>query len=576
MEVQYRRKLDQTCLVFGGECPPDPYAVRVLEENRIPGILEMRMISVDQKDEFHFVVTGCQPLARLWEKKQIDISEIYLVLNAIYRIAKTLEDYLIDASHIMLKPEYIFVRRDISDIYVCCHPGYDGDFYAQIRELAQYFLNKIDHSDREGTRRAYEIYRITGEDFFSFEELLDMAKPDVEDAEHVEGSNAASPITETHDDGWDDAPVYKGGGISVESTNAVPVEEEDIGYKYAILGLKPSEMAATLIACACVGFGVYFFVRRGSLQKGCMMLAASLAIFIMIKVTRSMAKKERSDEEEYGNSADVEQQEESIYRVPQVQGSRLNEKSISEGRMDKVLSEADRSKGRQDESIYIPESTKESMSGSATTSYKPYAEQFCMSDSRPYDEEQYSVNGAIFAAEPRAVYGTEDALPRKPEYGAVFAAEPRAVYGTKDASVMRSEYGSDAAFASRQGAERAPEDALDSVATTREEKEGVTDSGIPGSHFLIRRDSVVQEGIRLWHMPFVIGSTKGNSDWLLGSQDADPVHVRLEEISGEYYLADIDSAKSICINGMPIQAGRRCQIKEGDEILIAGLRYVFQ
>ena len=77
-------------------------------------------------------------------------------------------------------------------------------------------------------------------------------------------------------------------------------------------------------------------------------------------------------------------------------------------------------------------------------------------------------------------------------------------------------------------------------------------------------------------MPFVIGSTKGNSDWLLGSQDADPVHVRLEEISGEYYLADIDSAKGICINGMPIQPGRRCQIKEGDEILIAGLRYVFQ
>ena len=84
MEVQYRRKLDQTCLVFSGECPPDPYAVRVLEENRIPGILEMRMISVDQKDEFHCVVTGCQPLARLWEKKQIEdicdakLAEYYL------------------------------------------------------------------------------------------------------------------------------------------------------------------------------------------------------------------------------------------------------------------------------------------------------------------------------------------------------------------------------------------------------------------------------------------------------------------------------------------------------------------
>ncbi|MBP5291105.1 MAG: hypothetical protein J6Y90_00600, partial [Lachnospiraceae bacterium] len=91
MEEQYRRNPDQTCLVFGKDSSPDPYTLRVLEENRIPGVLELKMISVNQKDEFHFVVTGYQPLARLWEKQQISITDIYLVLNGIYRIAKTLE-----------------------------------------------------------------------------------------------------------------------------------------------------------------------------------------------------------------------------------------------------------------------------------------------------------------------------------------------------------------------------------------------------------------------------------------------------------------------------------------------------
>ena len=680
MEIQYRRKPDQTCLVFDKECSPDPYAVRVLEENRIPGILEMKMISVDQKDEFHFVVTGYQPLTRLWDKQQISISDVYLVLNGIYRIAKTLEDYLIDASHIVLKPEFIFVKKDVSDIHVCCHPGYNGDFYAQIRELAQYFITKMDHSDREGARRAYEIYRITGEDFFNFEELLDMAKPDMEEPARTEEPKAEETTQESNEDGWDDFSVSNDRDASHVNVDSQPPAEDDMDYRYAILGLRRPEMAATLIACACVGFGVYFFVRRGSLQKGFMMLGASFAIFAMITLERILTKKGKSAAEDYAYPADGEHNEASARRAERDGtgafgttqtfntgrsydnsstfniGSGSNSgiadnigKSYDNGSAFNIRSGSGSGIAGNPGESYDNDSTFNTGSGSNSgIAFNPgRGNNSCREDDKAYGinarhgknddggtvigyriNNDYgnaddcgtagddwiladasaklgSITGAAYSAnhvmEPQAGYGSEYATGQSPGQEPDHMPETQAGYGSEYAAGQRpgqepdhmpesqAGYGSDYNAGQRQGQE--PDHTIESSTgyepdnsmkkpgeniAEYTEKNHRRNLGKEGSHFLLRKESGLREGIRLWHMPFVIGSAEEDSDWLLGSQDAGTVNVRLDEISGEYYLADLGTEKGVCINGMLIQSGRRCQIKEGDEILIAGLRYAFQ
>jgi hypothetical protein len=179
--------------------------------------------------------------------------------------------------------------------------------------------------------------------------------------------------------------------------------------------------------------------------------------------------------------------------------------------------------------------------------------------------------------EPQAGYGSEYAAGQRPGQEPDHMPEPQAGYGSEYAAGQRPGQEPDHTIESSTGYE--PDNSMkkpgENIAEYTE-KNHRRNLGKEGSHFLLRKESGLREGIRLWHMPFVIGSAEEDSDWLLGSQDAGTVNVRLDEISGEYYLADLGTEKGVCINGMLIQSGRRCQIKEGDEILIAGLRYAFQ
>nr|WP_280515697.1 DUF6382 domain-containing protein [Cuneatibacter sp. NSJ-177] len=173
MDVRYRRELNETYLILDGEMKPDTYAMRIMEENQIPGLLDCRIHWADGREEYYFGITGCRPLHKIWEKKQACLEDIRELLFGIYRVLEHLEEYLIDVNHVLLEPEFLYVPEEgLSQVRLCCHPGRREDFFGRLRQLIQYFLNKIDPMEEKSAQAAYELFQISRREFFGFEDLF--------------------------------------------------------------------------------------------------------------------------------------------------------------------------------------------------------------------------------------------------------------------------------------------------------------------------------------------------------------------------------------------------------------------
>lgn len=172
MEARYRRELNAGYLILDAPENPDDYEIRILTENRIPGILPMAVNRIDDRIEYDYEVSGYRPLKKALEKCQLDSAEIQSLLRGIGRAVDSLEEYLLPVEEVLLEPEFLYVTQDLSRVSFCCCPGYKADFYEGLRDLTRYFLNKVDHTEEQSVEIAYELFRVSSQDVFTFEELL--------------------------------------------------------------------------------------------------------------------------------------------------------------------------------------------------------------------------------------------------------------------------------------------------------------------------------------------------------------------------------------------------------------------
>lgn len=173
MEVRYRRERNNSFLIILEDDPGDVYTTRMLTENQISGVLALSVKQIDRQTAYYFEISGRQSLQKLLEKRQITAEELRRLFYGIERSLLALEEHLLEVEKLLLEPEFLYVLPDFSQVFLCCHPGASGDFFAGLRLLSQYLLNKIDHLNQNSVELAYEIFRITCEDDFTFQDILD-------------------------------------------------------------------------------------------------------------------------------------------------------------------------------------------------------------------------------------------------------------------------------------------------------------------------------------------------------------------------------------------------------------------
>lgn len=172
MEVRYKREINHNYMILDAPSQGGGYECRMLASNSIKGLLKFRVRQYEEKREFYYEITSRQPLRRLLEQRKISGGELRSLLLGIASVITRIEEYLLKEEQILLDPEFIYIDPDHFTVYLCLLPGYSCDFPAALSKLLQYFLEKMNHQDREGVVMAYNLYQESLRENYGMADLL--------------------------------------------------------------------------------------------------------------------------------------------------------------------------------------------------------------------------------------------------------------------------------------------------------------------------------------------------------------------------------------------------------------------
>ncbi len=144
------------------ETDEEAFSLRMLTENRIKGLLPMRIRSINDKRSLYADVTDLAPLAVFCKNRQLSGSELGKLFQAISSIIRRLPDYFIDPSGLSFAADSIYT--DGNEFSFCYLPGKSAlDDGNAAEELARELIVLIDNDDSDAVFLGYGFYRTARE-----------------------------------------------------------------------------------------------------------------------------------------------------------------------------------------------------------------------------------------------------------------------------------------------------------------------------------------------------------------------------------------------------------------------------
>lgn len=213
------------------ECPRelrDNYQYRMLAANQIRGLLPCSSRCIDNRDYLYYDITSRQSLEDLYDRRPIRGADIEKLLEDLLRLEKTLTEYLLDASHMVLDPPCIYVDfrgQECSFIY---YPGEveEGGW----ERLFTFLADRVDGKDKRAAALVYRLCMLAEKPGFRLrEEVLEELGIRIgqETAKHRHGSFPGFADTRAGDP---EGPVFSSGparGPAGSGPNTGPFYEAD-------------------------------------------------------------------------------------------------------------------------------------------------------------------------------------------------------------------------------------------------------------------------------------------------------------------------------------------------------------
>lgn len=172
--MEYQKSLNQNYLVFKNELGEDNYELRMLAENQINYLLPMELRSIDGREDIYYKIESFQPLIRLYKNREMKLEDVRIILIGLTGAIAAIQEYMLDERHVVLLPEYIFIRTESREVRLLFHPFYEGDIREGVREFANYLIGRIDHTEQQAVMMGYQFYRIVREDNFILEDIVNL------------------------------------------------------------------------------------------------------------------------------------------------------------------------------------------------------------------------------------------------------------------------------------------------------------------------------------------------------------------------------------------------------------------
>ncbi len=176
MKIDYIREMNRNYLRAELEAGASAeYTAKMLEGNKIKGLLPMRISYRDGIPVFCYDITSKQPLGRLLGARPVTEAELRSFLGQLSAAVEAMRGYLLGDEGFLLEPDFIYADPESFQLGFCLVPGEKRDFLEQLRRLLQYFLKHVDHRDRECVVLAYGLYQESLQENCGMERLMQLA-----------------------------------------------------------------------------------------------------------------------------------------------------------------------------------------------------------------------------------------------------------------------------------------------------------------------------------------------------------------------------------------------------------------
>ena len=169
MKTTYYKDTIRSYMII--ECPAEAetkgYQYRMLEMNRIEGLLSCGIRHIDGIKYLYYDITGKQSLQALYESRKIPGSELFKLLRSIDAVSESLSGFLLDEQQLVLAAEQIYYDFRSGSYWFTYYPG-----SAQNPEVFRFLADGIDGTDKRAAAAAYRLCSLAGGSRLALREAL--------------------------------------------------------------------------------------------------------------------------------------------------------------------------------------------------------------------------------------------------------------------------------------------------------------------------------------------------------------------------------------------------------------------
>ncbi len=207
MKTYYKNDLKKASLILEGiEGEQEDYQIIMLQENQIEGILKTEVRYMDNQSQYHYDISGKTSFKTLHERVKLEYAGMKQLVESLLQTIRTLQKYMLNANCILLDPEFIYC--DSNRFYFCYYPPCKTDSKEAFHQLTEFFVREVNYKDDDGVRFAYTMHKMTMEDNYSIEEILQTLEPQEEEyqenyTQRMENVSVEETLVEEKNDLWE-------------------------------------------------------------------------------------------------------------------------------------------------------------------------------------------------------------------------------------------------------------------------------------------------------------------------------------------------------------------------------------
>ena len=172
-EVISRNEFDKSYLLIEKKDLEENYVFKMLTQNNIEGIPECKVRYLDEKTYLAYDVTAKKTLEKTYTDQKMNFEDLTELFYGISRIMHCANDYLLDREGFLLHPKYMFSDLETGKWSCLYYPQQASAMGEErYRPLSDFLLDRIDHKDEHAVTIAYHFYKISKEEYFSFESFI--------------------------------------------------------------------------------------------------------------------------------------------------------------------------------------------------------------------------------------------------------------------------------------------------------------------------------------------------------------------------------------------------------------------